>query len=128
MMLAVKKNINFYFYLGSKWLTDGKGDVFGGSFFFFFPILLLSFDFGFLFEILFSTKIPVLVYIIVSCILVLPIYKYYKKDNIGDLIITQYEHTKYNKWYILMLYALIYFIIMFSITFGFIIIMTKICT
>ena len=30
-MLAVKKIINFYFYLGSKWLTDGKGDVFPDS-------------------------------------------------------------------------------------------------
>ncbi len=119
-MLKIKTIINFYFYLGSKWLTTDKGDVMGGSSFFFFPIIMLSFDLGFLLERYLYVKIPFLIYLILSAILVIPIYKYYKKDNRGDFIIDKYENSKYNKWYMLMFFALLYFIVFESITFGFI--------
>lgn len=114
----IKKIINIYFWTGSKTVPGYslKGDWFMGVMSFFLPFYFLLLIISYYIEKIHMIKTPILVLIILSILLTIPIYFYYKQDDRGQKIIDYSDGKKINKRsivvFIFTLYIVSFFILL----------------
>lgn len=108
-MLAVKKIINLYFYIGCKWRWD-TNDTSAGALFFFIPSFFIVAIVDHIYNKLLCHHMPVLLMNIIAWSLVLLVYIFYKYNDRGVKIIAYYnEYTQIRKWYINTIIGIAYF-------------------
>lgn len=109
------KIVNIYYWVSSKGATFSvRGDVLAGILGFVLPIFLILFVFKFLLTHCFALNVPIIIVVVGAIILDIPIYRYYKKNNRGKIIINYYDDKRINKWYYVALLEMFFVFLFFS--------------